>query len=85
MLGSCSAFMPLVALAEVRFPSGRPTYADIPTPRGPAELVQRIEELERAVADRQRRRSDRWIRPSAAPGFSDAAERLGRRTFPPLA
>ena len=81
------AFLPRLPSSEVRFPSGRPTYADIPTPRGPAELVQRIEELEREL---WRIASGRPVRPvdpavRRTYGFFDAAERLGRRTFPPLA
>ena len=37
------AFLPRVPESDVRYPAGRPTYADIPSPRGPAELVDRIE------------------------------------------
>lgn len=33
------------------FPQGRPTYADIPMPRTPGEVLSRIEELERVVWD----------------------------------
>ena len=81
------AFLPRLPAAEVRFPSARPTYADIPTPRGPAELVERIEELERQVwqiaAGRPVRRVDPALRRTY--GFFDAAERLDARTFPPAA
>jgi hypothetical protein len=81
------AFLPRLPAAEVRFPSPRPTYADIPSPRGPAELVERIEELERQVwqiaAGRPVRRVDPALRRTY--GFFDAAERLDARTFPPAA
>ena len=82
------AFLPRVPESEVRFPSGRPTYADIPAPRGPAELVERIEELERelwriARGLPVRRPVDPAIRRTY--GFFDAAERLDERTFPPAA
>ncbi len=79
------AVLPRVPAAEVRFPVGRPTYADIPTPRGPAELIGRIEELEREL---WRIASGRRVRPMDPAlrrtyGFFDAAERLDARTFPP--
>jgi hypothetical protein len=81
------AFLPRMPASEVRFPAGRPTYADIPTPRGPAELVERIEELEREVwriaSGRAVRRVDPAVRRTY--GFFDAAETLDRRTFPPAA
>jgi hypothetical protein len=77
------AFIPRVPESEVRFPSGRRTYIDIPAPRGPAELAQRIGELEaelwRTVTGR--------ISPPTAPsfrrmyGFFDAADRLGVKAF----
>ena len=81
------AFLPQMPAAEVRFPSGRASYADIPTPRGPAELVERIEELEREL---WRIASGRPVRPvdpavRRTYGFFDAAEQLDRRTFPPAA
>ena len=81
------ASMPGLPSTDVRFPAGRPTYADIPTPRGPAELVARIEELERAL---WRIASGRPVRPvdpavRRTYGFFDTAEWLDRRTFPPLA
>ena len=81
------AFLPRLPDAEVRFPAGRPTYADISTPRGPAELVERIEELEREL---WRIASGRPVRPvdpavRRTYGFFDAAERLDVRTFPPAA
>lgn len=81
------ASMPGLPSAEVRFPAGRPTYADIPTPRGPAELVERIEELERELwriaSGRPVRRVDPAVRRTY--GFFDTAEWLDRRTFPPPA
>jgi len=81
------AFLPRLPETEVRFPAGRPTYADIPSPRGPAELVERIEELERELwriaSGRPVRRVDPAVRRTY--GFFDAAERLDVRTFPPAA
>lgn len=81
------AFMPRLPVDEVRFPGGRGTYADIPTPRGPAELVERIEELERELwriaIGRRVQRTDGAVRRTY--GFFDAAERLDERTFGPAA
>jgi hypothetical protein len=76
------AFLPRVPEWDVRFPVGRRSYADIPAPRGPAELSDRILELERQL----------WRAATGRPvpldpgfrrtyGFFDAAERLGRRAF----
>jgi hypothetical protein len=76
------ALLPRVPEIEVRYPLGRRTYADIPAPRGPAELADRIVELERQL----------WRAATGRPapldpafrrtyGFFDAAERLGRRAF----
>jgi len=77
------AFIPRVPEEAVRFPAGRRTYADIPTPRGPAELAARIEELERqlwmAVTGRLPDRVDPAFRRTY--GFFDAADRLGFRAF----
>jgi hypothetical protein len=77
------AFIPRVPEEAVRFPGGRPTYADIPTPRGPAELAARIDELERqlwlAVTGRLPARVDPAFRRTY--GFFDAAEQLGFRAF----
>jgi hypothetical protein len=77
------AFIPRVPEGAVRFPVGRPTYADIPTPRGPAELAARIDELERqlwmAVTGRWPDRLDPAFRRTY--GFFDAADRLGFRAF----
>lgn len=81
------AFLPRVPEGEVRFPGRRPTYADIPTPRGPAELIDRIEELERELwriaTGAPVRPVDPAVRRTYA--FFDAAERLDQRTFPPAA
>ena len=81
------AYLPRMPQDEVRFPAGRRTYADIPTPRGPAELVERIEELERELwriaSGRHLRRADAALRRTY--GFFDAAERLDERTFGPAA
>jgi hypothetical protein len=71
------AVLPLTESGDVRFP-GRPSYADIAAPRGPAELAARIEEVERVIwrtaAGRRRdTRSAAWRRVYA---FFDAGERL---------
>jgi hypothetical protein len=36
------ALLPAIPDADVRYPAGRRTYADIPRPRGPAELAGRL-------------------------------------------
>jgi hypothetical protein len=77
------AFLPRLPEWDVRFPVGRPSYADIAAPRGPAELVDRILELERQLW----RAATGHPVPTLDPGFRrtygffDAAERLGRRAF----
>jgi hypothetical protein len=77
------AFLPRLPEGDVRFPVGRRTYADILAPRGPAELADRILELERQL---WRAATGRPV-PTFDPGFRrtygffDAAERLGRRAF----
>jgi len=43
------ALLPLTPAEEVHYPAGRRTYADIAPPRRPAELADRIEELERSL------------------------------------
>jgi len=77
------AMLPRIADDDVRFPSGRRTYADIPAPRGPAELSDRLDELERALwrtaAGRRPDPRDPTFR--RAYGFFDAADRLGHRAF----
>ncbi len=77
------AYLPKLPEDEVRFPVGRRTYADISVPRGPAELADRIVELERQLW----RTATGQPRPALDPafrrtyGFFDAAERLGARGF----
>jgi hypothetical protein len=77
------AMLPRIAERDVRYPSGRRTYADIAAPRGPAELSDRLEELERSLwrtaAGRRPDPNDQAFRRSY--GFFDAADRLGRRAF----
>ena len=46
---SSSRCCPTIPDDDVRYPAGRRTYADIAAPRGPAELSDRIEELERSL------------------------------------
>lgn len=77
------ALLPRVPEEDVRYPVGRRTYADIPAPRGPAELADRIVELERQLW-----RAATGARPTPLDpgfrrtyGFFDTAERLGRRGF----
>ena len=77
------AMLPRIADGEVRYPAGRRTYADIAAPRGPAELSDRLEELERslwrtATGHRPDPRDPAFRR---SYGFFDAADRLGRRAF----
>jgi hypothetical protein len=77
------AMLPRIADDEVRFPAGRRSYADIAVPRGPAELSDRLEELERSLwrtaSGRRPDPGDAAFRRSY--GFFDAADRLGRRAF----
>jgi hypothetical protein len=77
------AFLPRVPDEDVRYPAGRRTYADIPAPRGPAELANRLEELERQLwrtaSGRTPNPGDQSFR--RAYGFFDAADRLGLRAF----
>jgi hypothetical protein len=77
------ATLPKLADADVRWPAGRSTYADIPIPRGPAELAERLTELEqqlwRLATGRLTPRTDPALRRTY--GFFDAAERLGERGF----
>jgi hypothetical protein len=77
------AMLPRLPDEDVRYPAGRRTYADIPVPRGPAELSDRLEELERslwrtATGHRPEPHDPAFRR---AYGFFDAADRLGRRAF----
>jgi hypothetical protein len=77
------AMLPRIADEDVRFPAGRRTYADIAVPRGPAELSDRLEELERSLwrtaAGRRPDPTDPAFR--RAYGFFDAADRLGHGAF----
>jgi len=77
------AMLPRTAADDVRYPAGLRTYADIPAPRGPAELSDRLEELERSLwqtaTGRRPDPADPAFRRSY--GFFDAADRLGRRAF----
>lgn len=77
------AFLPRLPDADVRYPAGRRTYADIPAPRGPAELAGRLDELERQLW-----RTATGGRPNPGDpgfrrtyGFFDAADRLGLGAF----
>jgi hypothetical protein len=77
------ALLPHTPAEEVHFPAGRRTYADISAPRRPAELAERIEELERnlwSVATRHRPRlTDAAYRRTY--GFFDTAARLSGSQF----
>ncbi len=77
------AVLPRIPDNEVRYPAGRRTYADIPAPRGPAELAGRLDELERQLwrtaAGRTPDPGDPEFR--RAYGFFDAADRLGLGAF----
>jgi hypothetical protein len=81
------ALMPRLPDEAVRYPAGRRTYADIPVPRGPAELLERIEELERqlwrAASGDSPTPADQAFRRTY--GFFDAADRLGWRALRPAA
>lgn len=75
------ALVPRTPDPEVHYPAGRRTYADLAAPRGPVELVQRIEELERslwrlAVARRPPVDAAAYRRTYA---FFDTGERLARQ------
>jgi len=77
------ALLPRVPEEDVRFPLGRRTYADIAVPRGPAELADRIVELERQVWRAATGQGPAPFEPAfrRTYGFFDTAERLGRRAF----
>ena len=72
------ALLPATPARDVHYPAGLRTYADICPPRTPAELADRIEELERSLwriaAGRAPRLSDGAYRRTY--GFFDAAARL---------
>ncbi len=77
------AALPRMPGPAVRFPTGWRTYADIPTPRGPAELADRIAELETLLWRVVRRgpvaSSDPAFRRTY--GFFDTADHLGLHGF----
>ena len=77
------AFLPRIPDEDVRYPSGRRTYADIPAPRGPAELAGRLDELERQLWRTATGRAPNPGDPEfrRAYGFFDAADRLGLGAF----
>jgi hypothetical protein len=77
------ALIPRLPEDRVRFPTGRRTYADIPTPRGPAELSARIDELERELWRAVTGRPSAPTEPSfrRAYSFFDTADQLGYRAF----
>jgi hypothetical protein len=81
------AAMPRLADADVRYPAGRRTYADIAAPRGPAELSDRLDELERSLWHTAGGHRPDPVDPAfrRAFGFFDVADRLGRRAFGPAA
>jgi hypothetical protein len=77
------ALLPRLPSTAVRFPWGPRTYADIPVPRGPAELVQRIDELERELwwtaTGRLPHPGDPALRRTY--GFFDVADQITGRAF----
>jgi hypothetical protein len=77
------ALLPHTPPADVHFPQLWRSYADITAPRGPAELAERIEELERSVwllaTRRTARLSDSHYRRTY--GFFDTAARLSGGGF----
>ncbi len=79
------ALLPATPAEDVHYPGGRRTYADIAPPRRPAELAERIEELERSVwavaTNRLARLSDNSYRRTY--GFFDTAARLSASHFRP--
>ena len=77
------ALLPRIPDGEVRYPAGRRTYADIPAPRGPAELAGRLDEIERQMWRTATGRSPDPGDPEfrRAYGFFDAADRLGMGAF----
>jgi hypothetical protein len=77
------AMLPAIPDAEVRYPSGRRTYSDIPRPRGPAELASRLEELERQLWRTASGRSPDPVDPGfrRVYGFFDAVDLLGHRAL----
>lgn len=76
-------YLPRIPSERVRYPAGLRTYADIPVPRGPAELADRIRELERELWRTATGRPPKPLDPAfkRTYGFFDAADQLGRRAF----
>jgi hypothetical protein len=77
------ALMPRTPASDVHFPAGLRSYADIAAPRTPAELAERIEELERslwtiATGLRPRLSDGRYRRTY---GFFDTAANVSGRGF----
>ena len=77
------ALLPATPADEVHYPSGRRTYADILPPRRPAELAERIEELERSLWTIATRRHPRLTDGSyrRTYGFFDTAARISDNRF----
>ena len=75
------AMLPRLEPIDVHWPAGRPTYADIPTPRGPAELAARLAEIERQLWQTATGRAPAAHDPALRRtyGFFDTAEWLGRQ------
>ncbi len=77
------ALLPTTPTEDVRYPAGRRTYADISPPRRPAELAERIEELERSLwalaTRRQPSLTDASYRRTY--GFFDTAARISDGHF----
>jgi hypothetical protein len=77
------ALLPMTPSEDVHYPAGLRSYADIAAPRTPAELADRIEELERSLwqiaAGRPPRLSDARYRRTY--GFFDAGTRLSGGGF----
>ncbi len=76
-------YLPRIPHERVRYPAGFRTYADIPVPRGPAELAARIQELERELWRTATGRPPKPLDPAfkRTYAFFDAADQLGRRAF----
>jgi hypothetical protein len=77
------ALLPMTPAEEVHYPAGRRTYADIAPPRRPAELAERIEELERSLWSVATRRAPRLTDASyrRTYGFFDTAARISGSNF----
>ena len=77
------ALLPQTPPEDVHFPVGRRTYADISAPRRPAELAERIEELERSLWSVATRHSPRLTDAAyrRTYGFFDTAARISGSQF----